>query len=47
MKLTGDASEAICRRYTMVAEIELREASTKLAAALGTSAATLHSVTIR
>ncbi len=40
MKLTGHKTEAVYRRYAIVAESDLREAGTKLAAALGTAAAT-------
>jgi len=40
MKLTGHKTEAVYRRYAIVAESDLREAGTKLAAALRTSAAT-------
>jgi integrase len=40
MKLTGHKTEAVYRRYAIVAESDLREAGTKLAAALGTVAAT-------
>ena len=39
MKLTGHKTEAVYRRYAIVAESDLREAGTKLAAALGTAAA--------
>ena len=39
MKLTGHKTEAVYRRYASVAESDLREAGTKLAAALGTAAA--------
>jgi integrase len=46
MKLTGHKTEAVYRRYAIVAESDLREAGTKLAATLGTSSATLRSVTI-
>lgn len=35
MRLTGHKSEAVYRRYAIVAENDLREAGTKLAAALG------------
>ena len=38
MKLTGHKTEAVYRRYAIVAESDLREAGTKLAAALGTAA---------
>jgi hypothetical protein len=37
MKLTGHKTEAVYRRYAIVAESDLREASTKLAAMLGTT----------
>jgi integrase len=40
MKLTGHKTEAVYRRYAIVAESDLREAGTKLAATLGTSSAT-------
>ena len=40
MKLTGHKTEAVYRRYAIVAESDLREAGTKLAAALGTGVAT-------
>jgi len=40
MKLTGHKTEAVYRRYAIVAEGDLREAGTKLAAALGMAAAT-------
>ena len=40
MKLTGHKTEAVYRRYATAAESDLREAGTKLAAALGTAAAT-------
>jgi integrase len=40
MKLTGHKTEAVYRRYAIVAESDLRDAGTKLAAALGTAAAT-------
>ena len=40
MKLTGHKTEAVYRRYAIVAESDLREAGTKLAVALGTTAAT-------
>ena len=40
MKLTGHKTEAAYRRYAIVAENDLREAGAKLAAALGTTAAT-------
>ena len=39
MKLTGHKTEAVYRRYSIVAESDLREAGTKLAAALGMAAA--------
>jgi integrase len=38
MKLTGHKTEAIYRRYAIVAESDLREAGAKLAATLGTAA---------
>jgi len=38
MKLTGHKTEAVYRRYAIVAESDLREAGTKLAAALRTAA---------
>jgi hypothetical protein len=55
MKLTGHKTEAVYRRYAIVAESDLREAGAKLAAALGTAAATTslsdsfgdNSVTVR
>jgi hypothetical protein len=37
MRLTGHKTEAVYRRYAIVAENDLREAGTKLAAALRTS----------
>jgi integrase len=37
MKLTGHKTEAVYRRYAIVAENDLREAGTKLAAMLGTT----------
>ncbi len=37
MKLTGHKTEAVYRRYAIVAESDLREAGTKLAAMLGTT----------
>ena len=40
MKLTRHKTEAVYRRYAIVAEGDLREAGTKLAAALGMSVAT-------
>jgi hypothetical protein len=40
MKLTGHKTEAVYRRYAIVAKSDLREAGTKLAAALGTVAVT-------
>ncbi len=40
MKLTGHKTEAVYRRYAIVAEGDLREAGTKLTASLGTTAAT-------
>ena len=40
MKLTGHKTEAIYRRYAIVAENDLREAGAKLAASLGTGTAT-------
>jgi hypothetical protein len=39
MKLTGHKTEAVYRRYAIVGESDLREAWTKLAAALGTRVA--------
>jgi hypothetical protein len=39
MKLTGHKTEAVYRRYAIVAESDLREAGTKLATALGMAAA--------
>jgi peptidyl-tRNA hydrolase len=55
MKLTGHKNEAVYRRYAIVTESDLREAGTKLAAALGSVAATAslsdmsgdNSVTVR
>jgi len=55
MMLTGHKPQAVYRRYAIVAESDLREAGTKLAAALGTAAATAslndnlgdNSVTVR
>ena len=55
MKLTGHKTEAVYRRYAIVVESDLREAGTKLAATLGTAAATAslsdnsgdNSVTVR
>jgi integrase len=55
MKLTGHKTEAVYRRYAIVAENDLREAGTKLAATLGTTPATTslsdnfgdNSVTVR
>jgi integrase len=38
MKLTGHKTEAVYRRYAIVAESDLRDAGTKLAATLGTAA---------
>src|SRR5262249_31477775 len=38
MKLTGHKTESVYRRYAIVAETDLREAGSKLAAALGTGA---------
>jgi integrase len=38
MKLTGHKTEAVYRRYAIVAENDLREAGAKLAAELGTDA---------
>ena len=35
MKLTGHKTEAVYRRYAIVAENDLREAGSKLSAALG------------
>jgi integrase len=40
MKLTGHKTEAVYRRYAIVAESDLREAGIKLAATLGTTPAT-------
>src|SRR5262245_47479766 len=40
MKLTGHKTEAVYRRYAIVAENDLREASAKLAVSLGTGTAT-------
>ena len=40
MKLTGHKTEAVYRRYAIVAQSDLREAGTKLAAMLGASPAT-------
>ena len=40
MKLTGHKTEAVYRRYAIVAENDLREAGAKLALALGTGTAT-------
>ncbi len=40
MKLTGHKTEAVYRRYAIVAESDLRESRTKLAATLGTTRAT-------
>ena len=37
-QLTGHKTDAVYRRYAIVAESDLREAGTKLAAALGTAA---------
>jgi integrase len=37
MKLTGHKTEAVYRRYAIVAESDLRDAGTKLAAMLGTT----------
>ena len=42
MKLTGHKTEAVYRRYAIVAESDLREASTKLATTLGTDAGDGH-----
>ena len=39
MKLTGHKTEAVYRRYAIVAESDLREAETKLAAMLETTPA--------
>jgi hypothetical protein len=39
VKLTGHKTEAVYRRYAIVAESDLREAGAKLAAALGTGVA--------
>jgi integrase len=44
MKLTGHKTEAVYRRYAIVAESDLREAGTKLAATLGTASARLRSI---
>jgi hypothetical protein len=46
MKLTGHKTEPVYRRYAIVAENDLREAGTKLAAMLGTTPETARSVTI-
>jgi hypothetical protein len=40
MKLTGHKTEAVYRRYAIVAESDLGEAGAKLAATLSTAAAT-------
>ena len=40
MKLTGHKTEAVYRRYAIVAENDLREAGAKLAMTLGTGTAT-------
>ena len=40
MKLTGHRTEAVYRRYAIVAENDLREAGAKLAASLGTGVVT-------
>jgi hypothetical protein len=40
MKLTGHKTEAVYRRYSIVAENDLREAGAKLAVALGTGTTT-------
>jgi hypothetical protein len=37
MKLTGHKTEAVYRRYAIVAESDLREAGTKLTLVLGTT----------
>ena len=37
MKLTGHKTEAVYRRYAIVAESDLRDAGTKLTAVLGTT----------
>ena len=37
MKLTGHKTEAVYRRYAIVAESDLREAGTKLGVVLGTT----------
>ena len=37
MKLTGHKTEAVYRRYAIVAESDLRDAGTKLTALLGTT----------
>ena len=55
MKLTGHKTEAVYRRYAIVAESDLREAGAKLAAMLGATPATAslsdnssdNSVTVR
>jgi integrase len=51
MKLTGHKTEAVYRRYAIVAESDPWESGTKLAPALGTAAATVslsdNSVTSR
>jgi len=39
-QLTGHKTEAVYRRYAIVAESDLREAGIKLAATMGTTAAT-------
>ena len=40
MQLTGHKTEAVYRRYAIVAEGDIREAGAKLAATLGLAAAT-------
>jgi hypothetical protein len=47
MKLTGHKTEAVYRRYAIVAESDFREADTKLAAVLGTAAASPSLIPIR
>jgi len=46
MKLTGHKTEAVYRRYAIVAESDVRDAGTKLAAMLGTTSNRVHSVKI-
>jgi hypothetical protein len=46
MKLTGHKTEAIYRRYAIVAENDLRDVGTKLTAALARAPQAHHSVTI-